>query len=986
MRVRNGLLLIRSTLHARMKRSISHLAILSGLLVLPVTTTIAQQTGSSKRPLSLPDTSITAAAPTKADAQTSWSFLSLGACGVDEFIKQHPTFDGRGTIIAILDDGVDIGIEGLLQTSEGKRKFIDVQDFSGTGDLTYQEVHRDDDAILNGNSVLLHGLNKKGVTSIDGKYYYAALDESRFKNGLGDLNFNGSKTDIFGVLIYEDAKDHYAAIVDANADGDLSDESVVHQFKEQGEMFRFRASSPDRHDERFLSGAVNFFPSEHRINLYFADGGHGTHVAGIAGGCNIDGQQGFNGVAPGAQMVAMKFADNTAGGVTVSGSMKKAYEYIAALAKETGKPVIANMSFGIGNELEGSSAMDQWLDSLLEAHPDLIVCISAGNEGPGLSNIGLPGSARMVITSGAALPYDTGRDLYGLATNKHVVWDFSSRGGELAKPDIVSPGTAISTVPDYVGHDRYNGTSMSSPYTTGCSALLVSAMQQSYGSAYIPNIIAIKRALQLGAKPLEGLTMLDQGAGMINVPAAFDWLSKWQREKNAPTHYDIKTDVPTSGGSGSAAYYRNGYYPTHGERTTFYITPLDQAHNGSRESKLGFHAFDLVSTAKWIQPVQSSIYHRGDGALEASVKYDESLLKEPGLYTGKVLAYKKGSPHTIPEFELWNTVVIPNELNAQNNFTCTVDRIPIKAGMLSRQFFRIPPSAKAVEVWLSGADDATSADAVLIDHDGKGFTQLRLRPTDGSIGKHRWLSGEELPDGIWEIVVKRGLGSDDELPKTVSLKIQAYPFDLIPSFFRASKDEMSGSFSLTNQTAVSLDMGSARATIDGYERFIDTTISSADVFTLPFSKYGNEGRASFDVTLEKKDYNLFTDISLQILRPDSSSVYNGAFDWAAETAHVSFTATDTTAYMLKFRGGLATPEKPHTFKLHIRERREFDAVTSGFKCTISSGVKHLYPAEREQFYFQKNISIPLLPPGYRFYGSLMAVDAGNNQIEFPIEY
>jgi len=271
------------------------------------------------------------------------------------------------------------------------------------------------------------------------------------------------------------------AIIDGTGDGSVADEMPISNYKEHQEVFQFKAGkNAEEKDGRFLTGAVNIFPDEHRINLYFADGGHGTHVAGIAGGYRIDGQTGFNGVAPGAEMIALKFADNTMDGVTVTGSMKRAYEYVIKVAQETGKPVIVNMSFGIGSELEGRSAMDIWLDSLLDAHPEVTVCIAAGNDGPGLSNIGLPGTARTAITSGACLPDDTGRDLYGLKMSNPVIWDFSSRGGELAKPDIVSPGTAVSTVPDYVLGDRYNGTSMASPYTTGCCALLVSGMKQMF--------------------------------------------------------------------------------------------------------------------------------------------------------------------------------------------------------------------------------------------------------------------------------------------------------------------------------------------------------------------------------------------------------------------------------------------------------------------------------------------------------------------------
>src|SRR5262249_40679534 len=151
-------------------------------------------------------------------------------------------------------------------------------------------------------------------------------------------------------------------------------------YHEHFDTFIFHSLDTAISSGRRLTGAVNIYPERDLISLYFDDGSHGTHVAGIASGHNIDNEEGFNGLAPGAQIIACKFADNSAGGVTVSGSMQKAFELAAQTASSQPKPVVVNMSFGIGNELEGHAVMDKWLDSLLAATPNLTVCISGGNE------------------------------------------------------------------------------------------------------------------------------------------------------------------------------------------------------------------------------------------------------------------------------------------------------------------------------------------------------------------------------------------------------------------------------------------------------------------------------------------------------------------------------------------------------------------------------------------------------------------------------
>ena len=59
--------------------------------------------------------------------------MPLKSTGVDLFRALHPTYDGRGVLIAILDSGVDPGVPGLIATSTGAPKIIELRDFSGEG-------------------------------------------------------------------------------------------------------------------------------------------------------------------------------------------------------------------------------------------------------------------------------------------------------------------------------------------------------------------------------------------------------------------------------------------------------------------------------------------------------------------------------------------------------------------------------------------------------------------------------------------------------------------------------------------------------------------------------------------------------------------------------------------------------------------------------------------------------------------------------------
>src|SRR5258706_7939287 len=66
--------------------------------------------------------------------------MPIKSAGVDVFRNAHPTYDGRGVLIAILDSGIDPGVAGLIATSARSPKILDLRGFSGEGRVALTPV------------------------------------------------------------------------------------------------------------------------------------------------------------------------------------------------------------------------------------------------------------------------------------------------------------------------------------------------------------------------------------------------------------------------------------------------------------------------------------------------------------------------------------------------------------------------------------------------------------------------------------------------------------------------------------------------------------------------------------------------------------------------------------------------------------------------------------------------------------------------------
>ncbi|CEP17397.1 hypothetical protein [Parasitella parasitica] len=674
------------------------------------------------------------------------------------FIKKYPNYDGRNTVVAILDTGVDPGAAGMQVTSDGKPKIIDIVDCTGGGDVETTKVVKptteDGKKVIEGLSgrklILGDWTNPSDEYRIGLKRAYELFPDdlcTRIKTErrqnfmkkqsgllsdaqtlLADFEKKAQdkKTDeaekselearvevlkemkknyedpgiLLDCVVYFDGKD-WRAVIDVNESGDLRDQPCLTDYRKELQYQTFGKAD-------LLNFSVNIYNNGDILSIVTLAGSHGTHVAGITA-ANFPDEPALNGVAPGAQIVSLRIGDSRLGSMETGPGLTRAASHLAKHNID-----LANMSYGESSSLPTFGHFIKLLAQEAVGKSGCIFVTSAGNDGPCYSSIGAPaGMDSSFITVGAYVKHAQMQAEYALletVTERPFTW--SSRGPTTdgyQGVDIYAPGSAITSVPVYGLNklDLKNGTSMSSPNACGCIALLVSALKAE-NQNYTP--YRLKTAIVQTGKSVED----PLGVGFIQVDKAWEYLENYKEHKDLDLLFRVTV---YNRGNKRGIYLRELDEVSRVQYITAKVQPhfmneVDPEDPKYNQAKFEYEArVALVATESWITAPDYLYLHSSGNAFQ--VKVDPTALSESQFHYGQVLGYDTSAPERGPLFNIPVAVVKPT---VPSQGFIKFKNVEYGPGDIIRRFVQVPDGATSCELVIKAHAPVDTAPARFMLH------------------------------------------------------------------------------------------------------------------------------------------------------------------------------------------------------------------------------------------------------------------------------
>lgn len=510
-------------------------------------------------------------------AQSDPTYHAIEEMQVGRLRTESPSYDGRGVIIAIIEDAPDPFAPELSYAYDlqGRRirKITDVYAFADLGPNSFMSGKYRGTGWVRLEAVSTeskrHYLPLKGRTikmPAPGRYEIGFLDETDFLLYNRDLNSDGNPTSKPRTFAVARRPSGNCVWIDSDQDDDLTDEKCHTEYSKGGQGGFFRGSTGEPAGARFFI-ATSFrdgwikvaIPNEH------------THaVTAVAAGTPVLAPN-LGSAAPAAQVLS----------IIVDTSPSTQIEAAIFAARQKSVDIIVNM-YGSHLEFSPNNGIDTIILDRIAQRYGKIVVTSAGNNVHKISQIDSHGRGANVLAIGQ---YAGARASAAIRGSKYAGGPAlgTSAGpapdGRL-KPDVMGVGLVVTPMPPHVtrlhadtcpnfepasGYVCFGGTSSATPAATGAMAALISAARQKQLSFTPAEIV---QAIRATARLHEGSSTHIQGRGLVDVYAAWQYLNRLVKNRESQVKIEVEAPVRTvltatsiQPGTGPGLYEREGWSP-----------------------------------------------------------------------------------------------------------------------------------------------------------------------------------------------------------------------------------------------------------------------------------------------------------------------------------------------------------------------------------------------------------------------------------------
>jgi len=694
--------------------------------------------------------------PPDRDTPAENPYLPTKYIGAPQFMAAHPTFDGRGVTIAVVDVTIDLFNPELqtAKTLDGQptRKIVDVlnavpsaidpSDDEGNASA-YLKVNMTEQVMTDGGKLIYRGISYTAPAV--GRFRIGMLDE-RLNNSRGDLNCDGNPAGSSGLfaVLWDEATN--TVWVDTNQNHSFADEKPMTDYRVRYDIGLFGKDDPKTLLRETVGFTVQTDAPHKLVFVNPGNGVHGTGVAGVAAGKGFFGGR-IHGVAPEAQIVSVPF---------VLGAHSELESLIVAVQHPRVDLVTYSGAIGLPVN-DGSSAFAIVLDRLIEKYNKPIFA-AGGNASDFVTAVLETASASRVIAVSSYVHRETSRVNYGVAAPREDNVDiYSARGPRKDggfKPNILATTQSLTTFsasrPSETrngvytlppGYGVMGGTSTATPMAAGGAALLISAAKQ---SGVHHDVDRLRWAIMSSARYLPGYGAYTQGAGLFQVGAA------WEALKAAPTPVRIISRASVNAalsqylkepGRGPGVFEREGW---------------SAGQTGERQiafTRTSGPAPPMTYSLRWIGndgtfTSQKTIALPLDRSVSLTVTINP---KSSGVHSAILSLDEPGGAPAV--YQVMNTVVAAEQLTATNQFSFKNEGETLWFDS-QVYYFNVPAGTLALKADVQIAKG--NVFPILLRPSGVGHYVL-ADPSTKSINYQTggsWSRGVVRPEpGVWQLLI-----------------------------------------------------------------------------------------------------------------------------------------------------------------------------------------------------------------------------------------